>query len=79
VRKIEVASKCAASITTWVVLPDSSVLCPPITPASPMGPLPSVISRSSVERLRVTSSRVVSCSPSVARRTTIGPVSRSPS
>ena len=67
------------SITTWLVVPDSSVVCPPITPAIPIGPVSSVISRSSADSVRFTSSRVVSVSPSPARRTTIGPDSLSPS
>ena len=79
VRKIDVASKCAASITTWVVVSLSSVVWPPMTPAMPIGPVSSVISRSSADSVRVTSSRVVSFSPSAARRTTIGPDSLSPS
>ena len=74
-----VGSKCAASITMWVVVDEISVVAPPITPASPIGPVSSVISRSSADSVRVTSSRVVSFSPSVARRTTIGPLSLSPS
>ena len=53
-----------------------SVLAPPITPASPMGPESSVMSRSSGSRVRSTSSRVVSFSPAVALRTTMGPDSR---
>ena len=47
-----------------VVVSDSSVVWPPITPAMPIGPLSSVISRSSADRLRRTSSRVVIFSPS---------------
>ena len=43
-----------------------------MTPASPIGPVSSVISRSSGSSVRVTSSRVVSFSPGSARRTTIG-------
>ena len=53
-----------------------SVDAPPITPASPMGPDPSVMSRSSGSSVRVTSSRVTSRSPTTARRTTTPPVSR---
>ncbi len=74
-----VASKWAASMTTEVVASDSSVLSPPMTPAMPIGPLSSVISRSSVESGRSTSSSVVIDSPCAARRTTIGPDSLSAS
>jgi hypothetical protein len=79
VRKIETGSKCAASMTTCVVVAESSVVCPPMTPARPIGPESSVISRSSGDSVRSTSSRVVRVSPSAARRTRIGPCSRSPS
>ena len=50
-----------------------------ITPASPMGPESSVMSRSSGSSLRSTSSRVTSVSPALARRTTIGPDTRAAS
>ncbi len=75
VREIVVGSKCAASMMTAVVDSRSSVLSPPITPARPIGPVSSVISRSSTSRPRVTESRVTSCSPGAALRTTIGPFS----
>ena len=79
VRARVIASKCAASITTSRVPADSSLVAPPITPARPIGPVWSVITRSSTSSGRTTSSRVVSFSPSYAWRTTIGPssVSRS--
>ena len=63
VRKTDIASKWAASITTWVVLAESSVVAPPITPARPIGPESSVISRSSADSVRSTPSSVVSRSP----------------
>ena len=72
-----IASKCAASITTFRVDDDSSVDAPPITPANPIGPVRSVINRSWGSSGRTTSSNVVSFSPSCAWRTTMGPSSRS--
>ncbi len=82
VRAMETASKWAASITTSVVplTPSSltswsaiSVLAPPITPARPIGPRSSVMTRSSACSLRSTPSRVTSFSPSWARRTPMVP------
>ncbi len=84
VRAMESASKCAASITTSVVprcspVPGSvtppaiSVLAPPMTPARPMGPRLSVMTRSAASSTRLVPSRVVSFSPGAARRTPIGP------
>ena len=52
----------------------SRSLAPPMTPASAIGPLSSVMTRSSVSSARSTSSRVRSRSPGAARRTTIGAV-----
>ncbi len=79
VRNIARASQWAASISTRVVVADISVVWPPITPPSPMMPESSVTTRSSVERARSLPSRVVSRSPSAARRTRIGPASLSAS
>jgi hypothetical protein len=71
-RAIDTASKCAASMSTSVVVDDTSVLSPPMTPAMAIGVSPeSVMSRSSGDRARSTSSRVVIRSPVRARRTTI--------
>ena len=74
-RAIVAGSKCAASITTSIgsVPGRISVDAPPITPARPIGPESSVMSRSSGSRRRSTSSRVVSVSPGCARRTTMRP------
>jgi hypothetical protein len=74
VRATPVGSQCAASSSTAVVPSPISVEAPPMTAARPIGPLSSVISRSSVERVRTVPSRVVSFSPSRASRTVIGPV-----
>jgi hypothetical protein len=78
---IVAGSKCAASITTSIgsVPGRISVDAPPITPARPIGPESSVMSRSSASRRRCTSSRVVSVSPGCARRTTMGPDRRAAS
>ena len=76
-RAITIGSKCAASITTSVVDSEISVDAPPITPATPIGPESSVISRSSTSSSRVWSSSVISFSPADARRTTMSPLSRS--
>ncbi len=87
-RAIATGSKCAASTMISVVpvtTPVSgsvtgsriSVVAPPITPARPIGPLLSQISRSSADSFRLTPSSVVSVSPSAARRTWIGPSTRS--
>ncbi len=74
-------SKCAASMITSVVPGPAatsriSVLAPPITPARPIGPVLSQITRSSAASLRLTPSSVVMVSPSCARRTWIGPSTR---
>ena len=79
VRNIETASQCAASTSTRVVVADISVVSPPITPPRPMIPESSVTTRSSGESARSAPSRVVSRSPSTARRTRIGPCSLSAS
>ena len=52
VRAMEIGSNQAASISTSVVESEISVLKPPMTPASPMGPDSSVINRSSGSRDR---------------------------
>ena len=62
-------------MTMSVVVAESSVFSPPITPAMPIAPFSSVMSRSSVVSARVMPSRVTIFSPSVARRTAIGPAS----
>ena len=74
VRNIDTASQCAASTSTRVVVGDISVVSPPMTPPRPMIPESSVTTRSSVDSARSTPSSVVSRSPSVARRTRIGPL-----
>ena len=51
----------------------------PTSEETPIGPLSSVMSRSSTDSSRSTPSRVVSRSPGWARRTRIGPASLSPS
>ena len=85
-RAMTAGSKCAASISTSVRAAAArsptaaiSVDAPPITPASPIGPDWSVISRSSGSSRRVTSSSVVSRSPACARRTTMPPRTRAAS
>ena len=75
VRKIRTGSQWAASMKMFVVVSDSSVVSPPITPASPIGPESSVIRTSSAVRVRSAPSRVRSRSPSSASRTRIGPAS----
>lgn len=86
-RAMVTGSKCAASMMISVepvVTPVSgsvtgstiSVEAPPITPASPIGPELSQISRSSADSFLVVPSSVVRVSPSAARRTWIGPSTR---
>ena len=70
------ASRVAAGSQTSVL---TSVVAPPMTPASPIGPESSAMTRSTGSSGRTTSSRVVTFSPLSAGRTTIGPASRSPS
>ena len=79
VRYIDTASQWAASTRIDVVVPDISVVSPPITPPSPMIPESSVTTRSAGSRARSVPSRVVSRSPSRARRTTIAPCTLSAS
>ena len=55
----------------------TSVAAPPITPAMPIAPEPSVISRSSTSSARTFPSSVVIFSPATARRTTMSPDSLS--
>ena len=52
VRNIDTASQCAASMTMWVVVSDISVVSPPMTPARPIGPESSMMTRSSAARVR---------------------------
>ena len=59
----------AASISTRVVLSETSETRPPMIPAMPVGPSASQTSATSEEKLRSTSSSVVILSPSCARRT----------
>ena len=73
VRATPVGSQCAASSSTFVVPSPISVDAPPMTAARPIGPVSSVISRSSACSFRVVPSSVVSFSPSRASRTMIGP------
>ena len=60
----------AASIRTRVVVSETSERWPPITPAIDVGPSASSITTISESSVRSTSSRVVTRSPSFARRTT---------
>ena len=75
VRAIVTGSNVAASISTFRVDCVISVVPPPITPARPIGPDSSVISRSSTWRSRTLPSRVCNFSPALARRTVMPPVS----
>ncbi|OUD85028.1 hypothetical protein BC477_11495 [Clavibacter michiganensis subsp. michiganensis] len=77
VRAIDTGSKPAASISTRLVPAPISVAAPPMTPASPTGPEPSAMTRSSGCSARSRPSSVTSVSPSAARRTTMPPCSRS--
>ncbi len=77
VRPTITGSQCAASNSTSVVPGCTSLVSPPITAASEIGPLSSQITMSSASRVRLAPSSVVSFSPGVARRTTSGPRSRS--
>ena len=63
----------AASISTRVVLSDTSEIWPPMIPAIPLGPSPSQTSAASELKVRSTSSSVTIVSPSRARRTSIRP------
>ncbi len=62
-----------------VVPATTSLVSPPITAASEIGPVSSQITMSSAVSTRLTPSRVVSFSPASARRTTSGPTIRSAS
>ncbi len=77
VRAIETGSKVAASTSTERVCVDISVAAPPMTPARPIGPDSSAITRSSGSSVRVCPSSVSSRSPARARRTVMPPWSRS--
>ncbi|PSK64690.1 hypothetical protein B0E53_03340 [Micromonospora sp. MH33] len=79
VRPTMAGSQCAASKSTSVVEATTSLVSPPITAASEIGPLSSQITMSSATSVRVTPSSVVSFSPASARRTTSGPLIRSAS
>ena len=59
----------AASISTRVVVPDTSLRAPPITPAIEVGPSPSAINTMSGSAIRVWPSRVSTGSFSAAART----------
>ena len=72
---IDTPSKFAASIRTEVVLCDTSVLAPPITPAKPIEPEISAITRSSELSLRSCPSNVFRLSPDLALLTVIDPLS----
>ncbi len=52
-RAIDTGSKFAASMSTSRVVASTSVCAPPMTPAMPMGPESSVMSRSSASSVRV--------------------------
>jgi hypothetical protein len=79
VRLIRTGANDAASMRMFVVVALSSVVWPPMTPARPMTPESSVMTRSSGLSTRFTSSRVVSVSPAAASRTTMPPARRSAS
>ncbi len=61
----------AASISTRVVLPETSEIWPPMIPAMPDGPSASATTAIDGSSLRSTSSSVLNRSPSRARRTMI--------
>ncbi len=79
VRPTVAGSQCAASNSTFVVEASTSLVSPPITAASEIGPVSSQMTRSSADSVRLTPSSVVSFSPASARRTTSGPAIRSAS
>ena len=64
------ASQLAASMRTEVVSSWTSERLPPMTPAIDVGPAASAMRQISASAIRVWSSSVTTCSPSVARRTT---------
>src|SRR5256885_5937595 len=71
VRRMPGGSKTALSSRIRVVRSDTSLVAPPITPASATGRSASAMTRSSALSLRSLPSRVVIGSPSPARRTTM--------
>ena len=71
VRRMAVRLKLAHSNITSVVASVISLSSPPITPPMPVAPCASQINRSFGVNVRFTPSSVVSCSPSLARRTMI--------
>ena len=68
-----VPTQVADSMSTRVVLAETSETWPPMIPAIPEGPSPSHTSAASLVNVRSTPSRVVIVSPSRARRTTMRP------
>ncbi len=64
------AFQLAASMRTRVVSACTSERLPPMTPAIEVGPAASAMRQTSASTVRVWSSSVTTCSPSVARRTT---------
>ncbi len=75
VRRTLRGSNVAASSSTSVVSAETSLVAPPITPASATGPRPSAMTTSCSCRARSTPSSVVMRSPRPARRTTMPPLS----
>ncbi len=71
VRRMFGPTQVAASISTRVVLSDTSEIWPPITPAMPEGPSPSQTSAICESNSRSASSSVTIFSPACALRTTI--------
>ena len=79
VRRMPLAAKLAiSSFTLWVEGRMLS-LAPPMMPARPTGPSASAITRSSEVSDSAFSLSSVSVSPSLARRTVMGPCTRSQS
>jgi hypothetical protein len=74
VRAIDAGSQTAASRRMSVLSSRTSVLAPPITPASDTGPVSSAMTMSSGSSSRTVSSSVVSFSPGFACRTTSPPL-----
>ena len=70
---MQLPSKLADSKTTSAVSPTISLLRPPMTPARPTARVSSAMTSMLEFSLRTLPSRVVSSSPSWARRTTILP------
>ena len=72
-RRIEAGANHALSSSTRVVFSVTSVLAPPITPASPMARRGSAMTSIDVSSCRSSPSSVVNRSASRARRTTMVP------